>query len=438
MANKNLGEATKVGTMREKDSVLIEVDGSIRRLTLKQFADKLNEGQTQLLYSVAWGIPILSNIQTSPQWGMVGNLSAYASYKSRCGRYLMDVNGRAAKLNINDSSKFLDGSPLDESKGNVMVIAPRLYYLYQTNAETSIPYLWMSEYPISEHFIGQAGNGMYNVIGAYKGALMNDTLVSRSGIKIYTSGLNIKKYWDFAQKNGGDFGLFNYHYWKWLFFMSLCETGGNTNVIEKIGAGVGGSTEISFEKIIAKPIFNKTGGTINLGDKTGNIPIIDSDANPDSCHVSVLGVEDLWNLQFEMIQNIYFGNKNNPGQDGTEVFIYNGNRIPSENEVKTHPDGSYKKLNRATTGGYIKDIIKGDDFDILTKEIGGSSNSYYCSYCYNSHFGQILTIGGSTQYPLMASVLFQRTREAFFGRDPQFGARLAYYGDVSFVEGKSL
>ena len=108
--NKNLGEATAVSSMRHADSIVIEVDGAIRRITLEDFTEALNAGQNELLHEVAWGIPIKDELQSSPAWGMVGNLSAFAAYKAQVGRYLMDANGRAAKLHRNNSAVFADRS----------------------------------------------------------------------------------------------------------------------------------------------------------------------------------------------------------------------------------------------------------------------------------------------------------------------------------------
>ena len=156
MANQELGAVTTVASLLKSDSLIVEVGGSIRRITVEEFLAAVNSGQTQLLHSVAWGIPIKDELQSSPAWGMVGNTAAYNAYKAQVGRYLMDANGRAAKLHPNNSGVFADGTTLDETKGNVVVIAPKLYYLYQVDAETNIPYLWMSQQPISKRFIGTA------------------------------------------------------------------------------------------------------------------------------------------------------------------------------------------------------------------------------------------------------------------------------------------
>ena len=41
----------------------------------------------------------------------------------------------------------------------------------------------------------------------------------------------------------------------------------------------------------------------------------------------VVGGQNMWSLQ-----GVYFGNSGNSGQTGTEIFIYEGNRMPSAEE----------------------------------------------------------------------------------------------------------
>lgn len=433
---KNLGEAARVTSMRRQDALYIEVDGSTRRIKMSDFIEALNEGQSQLLHEVAWGIPILDELQTSPQWGMVGNTAAYAAYKSRCGRYLMDANGRAAKLHKNASDLFADGAPLDETKGSVMVIAPRLYYLYLVDAETSVPYLWMSEQPISEHFIGEAGNGQFNVIGAYKGSVAGGALVSRSGVDMDGSK-NITAYWNAAKAFGPNFGIVSYKLWQLMCMLCLCETGGNANIQAGIGMGVGGSG-INWSLVTASTTLRKTGGTKTLGDATGAVPIVDPDAKADSCHVSVLGIENFWNQQFEFIQNVFCGNSGNDGRDGTEIFIYEGNRLPTAAELAATPSGAFRQLTRLTTSGYIKSLLKGEYFDVFAKALGGASNSNLCDYNYANNTGQVLAVGGHATYGPNSGPFCANSGNGWSVASLNFGARPAYYGQVTLVDGAAL
>lgn len=436
MANKSLGNATKVATMLHSNCIFAEIDGAIRRITMEDFETAMNEGQSALLHEVAWGIPIKDAIQTSPAWGMVGNLAAYTSYKAKVGRYLMDSSGRAAKLHKNDSSIFADGTTLDETKGSVVVLAPRLYYRLVTDAETSIPYLWMSEVPISGHFLANADNGNKIAIGAYKGSVSNGQLVSRRGVNFDTAGRTITSYWNLAQAFGANWGLMNYDVWRWVAMMCLCETNGNANIQTGIGQGIGGASGYTWSSVLSSTTLRLTGQTSGLGDETGSVAV--SGANADSTHVSVLGVEDFWNLQWEFIQNVFFGNSGNSGQTGTEIFLYSGNRLPSASELASHPSGEYRQLTRLTSSGYVGEITKGEYFDIFASVLGGGSNTKWCDYYYANSTGQVLLVGGFSGYGSVSGPFCAGSVPAWSGADSPFGARPAYYGVITIVDGANL
>ena len=71
---KNLATAAQVQSVLRTNSIFVEVDGSVRRITLDNLIESINSGDTQLLRSVAWGVPIKQAQQSSPAWGREGNL----------------------------------------------------------------------------------------------------------------------------------------------------------------------------------------------------------------------------------------------------------------------------------------------------------------------------------------------------------------------------
>lgn len=420
--------------MLKSNCLLVEINGAIRRISMEDFETAMNEGQAELLHQVAWGVPLKDATQTSPAWGLVGNIAAWQSYKAKIGRYLMDPNGRAAKLHPNNSGIYADGTTLDETKGSIVVIAPRLYYLVQTDAETSIPYLWCSEFPISAHYIGNADNGNRIVLGAYKGSITSGKLVSRSGVDFDTSSKTISGYWNAAQTFGSNWGLKDYDHVRWISMLCLAEANGNANAQASIGQGVGGSAGYDWANITGE--LKKTGKTKSLGDATGTVAI--TGAQTDSTHVSVCGLEDLWNLQWEFVQGIFFGNSGNSGQDGTEVFIYDGNRLPSSSELASHPDGHFRQLTRLTTSGYAGVMTKGEFFDVIATALTGNSNQRWCDYFYGSATGQVCLVGGSSSFGSASGPLYVRSYNAWSYAYSYLGARPAYFGPVTIVDGKDI
>lgn len=432
---KALANETKVSSMLRTDSVMVEVGGSVRRISLDDFTNAINAGDEQLLRQVAWGVPIKQSIQTSTNYGRIGNLTAWEEYKLQSGRYLVTNDGKAAKLHPNNSDMYVDGTTLDESKGHVMFISPRLYFRVQTDSVTGIPVLWMSQLPIGGHYIGNAHGGMYNVMGAYKGSIYGSALVSRSGVPP-TGSRTIQQFWDAARVNGDNWGLIDYDARKLMIMFGLSEYG-DTNIQERLGYGISGSTQKDLW-LTAQSLL--IGATKSLGDNFGNIPIdvVNGDIVGDNCsRVNLMGIEDPYGWQWEMSQGVYFGSSDNPNQTGNEIFLYEGNRLPTISELATVPNGIFRQLTRPTTSTYIKEIILGEYFDVFPSSLGGGSTSYWADYFWGNTTGQLCQWGG-TAYGSRCGLASVYSNYAFSVSHSNFGSRLAYFGMLTFVNGKDI
>ena len=433
---KALANETKVSSMLRTDSVMVEVGGSVRRISLDDFTNAINAGDEQLLRQVAWGVPIKQSIQTSTNYGRIGNLTAWEEYKLQSGRYLVTNDGKAAKLHPNNSDMYVDGTTLDESKGHVMFISPRLYFRVQTDSVTGIPVLWMSQLPIGGHYIGNAHGGMYNVMGAYKGSIYGSALVSRSGVPP-TGSRTIQQFWDAARVNGDNWGLIDYDARKLMIMFGLSEYG-DTNIQERLGYGISGSTQKDLW-LTAQSLL--IGATKSLGDNFGNIPIdvVNGDIVGDNCsRVNLMGIEDPYGWQWEMSQGVYFGSSDNPNQTGNEIFLYEGNRLPTISELATVPNGIFRQLTRPTTSAYIKEIILGEYFDVFPSSLGGGSTSYWADYFWGNTTGQLCRWGGDAGYGSHCGLACVYSHIAFSYSHSNLGSRLAYFGMLTFVNGKDI
>ena len=431
MPNKNLATAAQVQTMLRTNSVFVEIDGSIRRISLDNLMSSINEGNEQLLRQVAWGVPIKDTIQSSPVWGRVGNLDMWEEYKSLSGRYLVTNDGKAAKLSTVNSGIFADGTALNESLGHVMVYAPRLYFLVKNDEVAGIPYLWMSMLPIVGHYIEAP------CIGAYKGSMSGSALVSRSGVAP-ASSKTINAFWDAAQVNGKNWGLINYDHRKFMIMILLSEYG-NPNAQGMVGNGLTGTNNGSdYITALSFPC----GNTKSLGDSFGSIAHEYTMSNgietTGACDVSLMGIENPYAQQWEMVQGMYCGSANNSGQNGTEIFIYEGNRMPSSSELATHPAGDYRQLTRPTTSGYIAQMILGEHFDVMAKSLAGGGTSYWCDYSYNNNTGQLVLWGANANNGASAGLGYAASDSAWSFSHSTLGSRLAYYGELTFMSGAEL
>ena len=430
MAKKNLGTATAVTTMQQGNSVIIEVGGSIRRITLANLIEAINAGDAELLHSVAWGVPLKQNT-SSPNWGRVGNTNLWEEYKTRSGRYLVTNTGKAAKLSVSDSSVYADGTALNEAKGHIMTIFPDLYYRVVTDPTTNIPYLWMSMIPIGGHVVKRP------CIAAYKGSMSGSALVSRSGVAP-AGNKTISAFWAAAQVNGANWGLTNYEHRRFMMMLLLSEYG-SPDAQGKLGNGVTGTNNSSD---YTTPLSFNLGATKSLGDEFGKVDFSWTNSGgtavTGASHVSLAGIEDPYGLQWEMIQGIYAGNSENASQDGSELFIYEGNRMPTAGELSTHPSGQYRQLTRLTSSGYISQEILGEYFDLFPTVLNGGSTSYWCDYAYANATGQLVRWGGDARDGTYCGLAYAHSSYAFSYSNATIGARLAYYGDIEIVNGADI
>ncbi len=431
MALKNIATAAQVAAIIKTNSIFVEVDGSLRRITLDKFIDSINAGEEELLRSVAWGVPIKQTTQSSPSWGRVGNLDMWELFKEQSGRYLVKNNGHAAKLSVSNSGIYADGTALDESLGHVMVHFPKLYYKVQTDSVSGVPYLWMSLIPIGGHFIPEAN------IGAYKGSMSGSALTSRSGVAPAGSR-SITSFWNAAQVNGKDWGIINYQH-KQLMIMLLLSEYGNPNAQAMVGNGLTGTNNSSD---YTTPLSFLCGATKSLGDAWGTVAHSWTNSSGtavlDASDVSILGIENPYAQQWEFTQGIYCGNSGNDGQDGTEVFLYEGNRLPSASELASHPDGDYRQLTRLTSSGYIKTMALGEHFDIITSAHGGGGTSYWCDYHYANATGQVVFWGGAATDGANAGLGYAHSHGGWSYSASAGGSRLAYYGELTVKSGAEL
>jgi hypothetical protein len=417
---QDLATAGLTSSIVKGDTILVEQGGSIKRITFDNLLSSINSGDEQVLRQVAWGVPLETN--TSGDWGVIGNTALRDEWNARKGRYILTNAGLAAPLASGDSSIYADGTTLDISKGHEVTIKPRLYYLVKKDEQTGNNILWMSMIPISGHYLEQ------QVTGAFPAYLRSGALTSIPDV-VTTRSLTINQFWTYAQVNGKYFGLADYDFQRYLT-MEVLSDYGSPNVQTKLGYGVGGSAGNS--------LWNggyKTGLTVSLGNASGKVTI-----SGDSCHVSLHGTEDFYNADWEFCQGIYFGSSSNSAQTGSEVYIYEGNRLPNSTELTTQPSGNYRQLTRLTSGSNsaIQNMLLGEYFDIVPKTFGGNTSQNWGDANWSNTTGQVLVVGGNSPDAASSGVVASSSRYAFGYASADFGARLAYYGPITIVNGKDI
>lgn len=433
------GDICAVGyatAMTQDDAILVEIDGKPQRVKLSDFANIVQQEGT-ILQQIAWGIPLKEISSTA--WGVVGNTLLRDAYEAKCGRYFVKNDGSACKLKttqMGDASAgtvtAADGTTIDQTTGHIMHIAPRLYYLVKTIDGT--PYVWLSEMPISKNCLETAdGYICQGAFPAYVGTVAGTAscLTSRMGV-VPSNNQSISTFFARAQNNGSFWGLTNYdvYRWRWLYGVGHY---GNTNIQAQLGNGLCGTGD-NWSAASALT----TGATAALGDAFGNVAV---SSGTSACHVNLGGIENPYGLRWEMLQGIFFGNSGNTAQTGSEVFIYKGNRMPSSTELASHPAGEYRQTTRQTgsSGSYVTKMLLGENFDLLASaKSGGGSSSYYADAEYCNDTGQLCLVGGAACDGLVCGLACVASGHAFSYAGASFGSRLAYYGKLTFKDGRNM
>lgn len=367
-----------------------------------------------------WSITINQASNAFPLPNMGGDTTSWLIFKNKIGRYFVefpDENGicKAHKLDKTDSSLLEDGTPVDTTNGNIMVRIPHFYFNVRT--EGDIVTLTMSEREFGENC--QVVKEQW--IGAYFGWLDTEGKLRSLPDVNPTRSRQIRTFWADAQKNGEDFGLMDYNHYRYLIMLYLCEFL-DKNSQACLGNGMTGTGDNW-----CAPVYNAvTGATAGLGDQCGKVMFNEPGQNvAGACHVSLFGIEDPYGWYWTMTQGMYFGNSENEEQEGNEAFAYEGNRMPTDEELHTEPTGVFRKLTRSVVSGWLQTIIAGPQFDVIPASVG---NNRWGDYHWANSTGQLLLWGGSANGGSGYGLACSSSGSSFTDSGSDVGARLAFYG----------
>ena len=124
--------------------------------------------------------------------------------------------------------------------------------------------------------------------------------------------------------------------------------------------------------------------------------------------------------------------------DGANIQVTTGDAglsiLWTTDDPSNFSDTSYtgydKKGNICRTNGYAKKMLLGEDGDIVAKEVGGSSSTYWCDYYYtytSANRMQVVLVGGSADYGSRAGLAFVNTYNAPSDALRYFGSRLCFF-----------
>ena len=124
--------------------------------------------------------------------------------------------------------------------------------------------------------------------------------------------------------------------------------------------------------------------------------------------------------------------------DGANIQVTTGDAglsiLWTTDDPSNFSDTSYtgydKKGNICRTNGYAKKMLLGEDGDIVTTEVGGSSSTYWCDYYYTNTSAnrmQVVLVGGHADNGSGADLADVRTDDAPSAAYRDVGSRLCFF-----------
>jgi hypothetical protein len=124
--------------------------------------------------------------------------------------------------------------------------------------------------------------------------------------------------------------------------------------------------------------------------------------------------------------------------DGANIQVTTGDAglsiLWATDDPSNFSDTSYtgydKKGNICRTNGHTKKMLLGEDGDIVTTEVGGSSSTYWCDYYHTNTSAnrmQVIQVGGNADSGLNAGLTYVSAGDSPSGAYRRVGSRLCFF-----------
>lgn len=131
--------------------------------------------------------------------------------------------------------------------------------------------------------------------------------------------------------------------------------------------------------------------------------------------------------------------------DGANIQVTTGDAglsiLWTTDDPSNFSDTSYtgydKKGNICRTNGYAKKMLLGEDGDIVSTEVGGSSSTYWCDYYYaytSANRMQVVLVGGGADSWSYAGLASVNTTNALSVANRRIGSRLCFFPKYKSTE----
>lgn len=439
---------------------------------------KLEYGDISTEWSPAWeDIPDLEEryaygvewdtASSSPDGVRVGNMQLHRELpvQSKMRRCLLDRDGGVKEYLDNELS--WDGSYLDYA---VMTEIPEHWYKLYFNgtkfrmmlSEIPLPgYKHVDKFYIStyEARMYRTDNLLCSAAGASKlsdpnsinfrggdnTAEWDDTYRSLLGCPV--TNLTRDQFRQAARKRGSGWEMYTYGAHKTLFWLFAVEYATlnsqkpfnaqkDANGFSQGGLGLGPTQMTDWANFNnANPLI-PCGYTNEFGNSSGEKAYVVKNYS-DSTHATLMA-------------NRYRGIENPFGHiwkytDGANIQVTTGDNglsiLWTTDGPSNFSDSSYvgydKKGNICRTDGFAKKMLLGEDGDIVTTEIGGSSSTYWCDYYATNTSAnrmQVIQVGGDADSETSAGLAYVSAGDPPSGAYRRVGSRLCFFPKYKSAE----
>ena len=402
---------------------------------------------------------------SSPTCTRVGNMNLHKSLpvQSLMKGCLLDDNGNVTKyLDANDWT----GETRDGSAGQVMVEMPRhwrkFYWdldadtigakisLYPLNGYHEVKKGYMSAYEASLDRTNNKLASVVNTTAQYRGGHNNSawdgTYRSLLGLPVTAiSGTSFRTYARNRKSGSTEWNMLTYDAYKTLYWLYVIEYA-NTNCqaaynaelttdgYKQGGLGAGVTEFWNWGDYNSYYPCVPCGATDSLGNGTGVVTyeIVGSDSTTwyKAPVPRYRGIENPFGHIWKWVDGLLVlvsADEANGGTGLSKVYVCHD---PAKFSSTSYADYEYVG-DEARTNGYTKELIFGEGGEIMGKEIGAGTNTYYCDY----HFVSIPTsgsavrgvlFGGASSDGASAGLAFSNSNHAFSDSPAYIGSRLCF------------
>ena len=437
---------------------VLDIDGESKKAALATLLPYLEE---QCAYGIEYDTEV-----SSPVCTRVGNLALHKTLpiQNRMRGCLLDNDGKVVRYL---DPKDWTTSHRDGSEGQVMVEIPMHYRRFVTDG-TKIRTM-ISEYPlpgyhqVAQHYVSayeatvQRSTRMLASVATkaedYRGgnndATLDATAASQLGMPAtQISRTNYRTYARNRKPGSAEWNCYTYEAHKTLYWLFVVEYATLNSQAEfnaeptaegfmqgGLGAGVtnvNGTKWATFNKYY--PLI-PCGCSDSLGNRTGVVQYsLPAEYDETILTVSVpryRGIENPFGHIHKWTDGINVkisANEENGGTGLSEIYVCHDPELFTDSSY----DGYHHVGNLGRTEGYTKNIVFGEEGDILPKESGGGSTTYFC----DSHWTKIpdsgevlrgLLFGGNANSGAYAGLAYAYSSSVPSGTDASVGSRLCFF-----------